>query len=249
MLIFLLPSITVSQATLSNTSRCPTISNTTVDLVSDKKLCNVYHECFCNQNTGFTCEFVRSQVCPTDTVFVKEHRRCEPIEKIGCETSYLHWISPNFQPESFRSKQIPAEAINSTADTSAFKCPEDANNSRFPDPGICNVFHVCVRRDNKTYDQPFLCPFSTIFRVKDRNTMYCDVQKSDNDCKGKAFYRSIDATDVNEFVKLNSLIIETSTTNQTCENSEARRADDHYCNTYHVCNQDKVNTRKQFLFS
>lgn len=218
-------------------SRCPVTSNSTVLLMGDKSLCNVYHECFYDESQK--AELVKSQVCPPSTVFSASSRKCEAIEKHGCTTSYLHWIDPAYTPQGFIPKSIGAELTNTSAGVSTFSCPSYAKNERFPDPDICNLFHVCVRRDNVTYDQPFLCPFSSVFRVNDSKTMYCDVSRDiASDCQGKAFYRSVDAADVNEFIKLNSMIIETSNASSRCV-SGLRREDQTYCNTFHVCTSGK----------
>lgn len=225
-----------SEELTDSLSRCPKTSNITITLTDDSKLCNVYHECYCGIDN--VCEFVQSHVCPSDMVFKKDSKKCEPIDKIGCVSSYLHWISPNFISDSFQSKNIPVEHVNVTG-RSKFTCPSYATNDRFPDPDICNVFHVCVKRDNVTYDQPFLCPFSSIFRVNDSKTMYCDVQTSPADCQNKAFYRSVDAVDIDEFIKSNSLIIETSNSSgYKCLNN-LRYEDNHNCNTFHVCSNGK----------
>ena len=73
----------------------------------------------------------------------------------------------------------------------------------------------------------------------DSATMYCDVSRDISaDCQGKAFYRSVDAEDLGEFIKLNSLIIETTNASAQCV-SGLRRDDSSYCNTYHVCTAGK----------
>jgi hypothetical protein len=134
-------------------------------LAGDKRMCNVYHECLYNEQEQI--ELVKSHVCPPSTVFSHATRACAPIERQGCSGSYLHWIDPSYTPPSFRARSIGAELANATGGVSAFRCPAHATSERFPDPDICNMFHVCVRRDNVTHDQPFLCPFSSIFRVND----------------------------------------------------------------------------------
>lgn len=112
-------------------------------------------------------------------------------------------------------------------------------NERFPDPQVCNLFHVCVSRGEQTFDQPFLCPFSTIFRVIDSNTMYCD-KRNKNDCAGKAFYRSMD-DDASDDVDLieKSILIDTNMNSTQCANTNDIIEDKTYCNLYHVCRDTK----------
>lgn len=225
-----------SSQVIPTDSRCPHSSNTTIVISGDKSLCNVYHECFC---TEISCDFVKSYLCPSDTVYVASSRSCESKDKHVCSGSYLHWISPRVQSNSFHPRIMPSETVNITG-VSTFTCPPGAINERFPDEHICNVFHVCITRENKTYDQAFLCPFSSIFKMVDKKTMYCeDTENFRNPCPNKAFYRSIDAEDTNELIKENSLIIET-TNNHTSRCSGNRRIEDNaFCNTFHVCSNGK----------
>jgi hypothetical protein len=181
--------------------------------------------------------------------------KCEPIELYGCETSYLQSIQipknnstsvENDYNENQRSQKsfdslMMAESTNITG-SSDFQCPFGANE-RFPDPYICNVFHVCVTRGDQTYDQPFLCPFATVFRIHDSKTMYCD-KRGKNDCTGKAFYRSTDDEDtydsttqsynVNMKKTNNLILVETNNSSQKCSYG-GKIEDKLFCNLYHEC--------------
>jgi hypothetical protein len=233
-------------------SRCPEKTNKTgIYLYQDKKLCNVFHECFCNDGNESVCNLVKSNVCPLGKIFYNVSKKCEPIEAYGCETLYLQGINATLDQSLERDYDyanskikidLPLEPTY-VGGISEFICPY-GSNERFADPQICNVFHVCVSRGEQTitYDQPFLCPFSSVFRVIDSNTMYCD-KRSINDCKNKAFYRSLE----DEFVSFNKksdiLLIEETSNATECENNEIYE-DDFYCNTYHVC---KDKTDKHFV--
>ncbi len=220
------------------------VNKTGIYSYGDKKFCNVFHECFCNDaNESFTCDLVKSNVCPLGKVFHNLSNRCEPIETLGCESLYLQWINGSSDYllerdiEISRSKTEPELESNSVAGISEFVCPY-GSNERFADPQICNVFHVCVSRGEQTYDQPFLCPYSSIFRVIDSNTMYCD-RKNANDCKEKAFYRSSGDDDFSLLTKKSdSLLVEEAVSVPDCENNEIYE-DELYCNTYHVCKEKK----------
>lgn len=236
-------SAILSETADQSFSRCPDKANTTgIYLYSDKKLCNVFHECFCNDGNESICSLVKSNVCPLGKVFYNATSRCEPIELFGCESLYLQWINSSTEksvdydePISRVKNEIPLEP-NNVNGISDFICPY-GSNERFPDPQICNVFHVCVSRGEQTYDQPFLCPFSSVFRVIDSNTMFCD-KKNSNDCKEKAFYRSSE-DEFFSFTKKSDLFLIEETSNVTdCENNEIYE-DELYCNTYHLCKDKK----------
>lgn len=242
-------------ANLSST-RCPVRANKPgIYLYNDKKLCNIYHECNCT-DIDSTCSLVKTHVCPVGTIFLNLSNKCEPIELFGCETSYLQTINL-FQSKSnnrtlerdmsimrkdgvneiLATSSLP-ELANITG-TSEFVCPTGVNE-RFPDPNICNIFHVCVSRGDQTYDQPFLCPFSSVFRVIDSKTMYCD-KRAKNDCADKAFYRSVDEDEFEFADEINSPI-ETNVTNSCSYNGKME--DETYCNVYHSC---KENTDYSFI--
>ncbi len=112
------------------------------------------------------------------------------------------------------------------------------------DPNICNIFHVCITRNEKTVDQPFMCPYPTIFKTVSSGKMFC-AQPEPNDCQGKAFYRTME--DSNNLAKTlsndnddddddaksyrlpeNTLMIE------RCSKS-GLYPDSLYCNAYHKC--------------
>lgn len=232
------------------TTRCPERANKTgIYLYSDKKLCNVFHECFCNDGNESYCSFVKSNVCPLGKVFYNLTSKCEPIEMHGCDSLYLQWVNSSNE-QSLEQDDVYAQAksktdvpleSNNVGGISEFVCPY-GSNERFADPQICNVFHVCVSRGDQTYDQPFLCPFSSVFRVIDSNTMYCD-KKNINDCREKAFYRSSE-DELFSFSKKSDLLLIEETHNVTeCDSNEIYE-DELYCNTYHVC---KSKTDKHYI--
>ena len=239
-----------SKSLLAETSaRCPkSASKPGMYLYSDKKLCNVYHECNCTTDTNSVCAFVKTNVCPIGKIFLNLTNKCEPIELFGCETSYLQTINlsqtknrtlekdlnlrRNEKSNSFLNRNILPELVNITG-TSEFSCPSGVNE-RFADPNICNIFHVCVSRGDQTYDQPFLCPFSSVFRVIDSRTMYCD-KRNKNDCNGKAFYRSIEEDDYELFEESEeNLIVSNVTSSYPCSFS-GKIEDKSFCNLYHSC--------------
>ncbi len=233
-------------------------------LFGDKYLCNIYHECNCNQtltvNSNDTiglCSLVKTNVCPMGTVFSNSTRKCEPIESYGCETSYLQSANLDFYSNKNRNQSqqlssliakpniehyhahFPLEPTMNVTGLTEFSCPSGAND-RFADPNVCNLFHVCVSRGDQTFDQPFLCPFSTVFRVIDANTMYCD-KKSPTDCINKAFYRSTDQGDID--ISEKSILVEISTNSTQCpmhSTFEELVEDKQYCNIYHMCKDGKV---------
>ena len=228
--------INTEEPSIESATRCPKASTNKngTNLRSDKQFCNVFHECICNDSQQ--CKFVRTNVCPTGLVFEPSSGKCQSIEKKACETSLLHWIDSYKEPSTFKAKEIPFESVE-VSGVSNFVCPPGALNKRFADPHVCNLFHLCVSIDNRTYSQPFLCPFSSVFRVVDSNTMYCDA-KTLEDCKGKAFYRSSDAQDIDTFIRTSSLIIETNSNVSYCLN-DVRVEDTLFCNTFHVCRDGK----------
>jgi hypothetical protein len=244
-------------------SRCPFRTNKAgVYRFSDGKLCNVFHECNCKGNDSI-CTHVRSSVCPIGYVFLNITNRCEQIELFGCETSYLQSINT---PETLKSKNYSLEndyrqfrdsmftdlakdyEMANVTGTTEFKCPFGANE-RFADPNICNIFHVCVSRGEQTYDQPFLCPFSSVFRVTDSKLMYCDKRQA-NDCAGKAFYRGIGA-DTNMLDEANSLLLKVDQNESSC-NFDEILDDKLFCNLYHICKNGREHVymcENQLLFN
>ena len=216
-------------------SRCPSsVAEPGIYVFGDKKLCNVYHECECVSDNSTQCSFVQTNVCAIGTVFLNATGRCEPIELHGCDSSYLQSVSTGpakntslDRDEEKRAFSL-AESVNITGITD-FRCPQGAND-RFPDSQVCNLFHVCVSRAGQTFDQPFLCPFSTIFRYVDSATMYCD-KRNKNDCVGKAFYQSDD----NESILEKSVLVASNNNASHCFNTNEVLEDKLFCNVYHVC--------------
>lgn len=252
--------------------RCPlSVTPPGIYLYSDRNLCNVYHECNCTSQPYYAnstqlaalCDLVKTNVCPMGTVFSNQTHQCEPIEAYGCETSYLQSANLDFYSNKNRNqsqqlssliakpglynsdhfhKSFPLESNANITGVTGFQCPPGAND-RFADPNVCNLFHVCVSRAEQTFDQPFLCPFSTVFRVVDANTMYCDKRKV-SDCVEKAFYRSTDQGDMDMSEK--SILVEVGNANASqclehlsnnVNNEELLVEDKQYCNIYHVCNK------------
>ena len=242
-------------------------------MFSDKKLCNVYHECNCTASNGSYCNLVKTNVCPIGTVFLNMTNRCEPIDIFGCETSYLQWISSSKTSKSNVNEtglekdydlrkggydfaaaadslliDIPPEPVNITG-MSEFMCPY-GSNERYADPQICNIFHVCVSRGDQTYDQPFLCPYGSVFRVIDSKTMYCDKKKK-SDCRDKAFYRSIEDEDTDFSTNYKSNLFIEVNNNTKCINGE-KMEDKLFCNTYHICKSNRFEhyiCENQLLFN
>ncbi|RNA20523.1 chitin binding peritrophin, partial [Brachionus plicatilis] len=221
----------------SAASRCPSLATEPgIYLFGDTKLCNVYHECECTAANSSQCSLVRTNVCPIGSIYLNATNKCEPIELHGCDSSYLQSVNTaknqtlQMDEESERPER-QAEPVNVTGITQ-FKCPSGAND-RFADAHICNLFHVCVSRGQHTFDQPFLCPFSSIFRVIDSTTMYCD-QRRKNDCVHKAFYQSTHPHSLLD----NSLLLLATTDNST--QCHRQILEDHrYCNLFHICRHNK----------
>ena len=255
-----------SKSSLSEISaRCPKSAKSPgIYLYSDKKLCNVYHECNCSSENNSICSFVKTNVCPIGKIFLNLTNKCEPIELFGCETSYLQTINlqsknrtlekdlnliRSQKSNSLINRNILPELVNITG-TSEFSCPTGVNE-RFADPNICNIFHVCVSRGEQTYDQPFLCPFSSVFRVIDSRTMYCD-KRTKNDCNGKAFYRSIEEDDYEVFEESDENLVETNTTSPYPCSYNGKIEDKSFCNLYHSCVNGKDSAyicESQLLFN
>lgn len=98
------------------------------------------------------------------------------------------------------------------------------------------MFHVCINRNDRIVDQPFICPFPTVFKTGSSGNMYCAHMDHD-DCKGKFFYRTTDAsipmehdlTDANNYLlPKNTLMLE------KCS-KPGLYPDSLYCNAYHKC--------------
>ena len=260
-------SISSKSSLGETTSRCPkSAKKPGIYLHSDKKLCNVYHECNCSLENNSLCSFVKTNVCPIGKIFLNLTNKCEPIELFGCETSYLQTINLQSKNRTLEkdlnnlrsqksshllNRNILPELVNITG-TSEFSCPPGVNE-RFADPNICNIFHVCVSRGEQTYDQPFLCPFSSVFRVIDSRTMYCD-KRHKNDCTNKAFYRSAEEDDYELFEDTGDNLVETNATSSSifpCSYN-GKIEDKSFCNLYHSCVNGKDLTyvcESQLLFN
>jgi hypothetical protein len=233
----------VKLESFNKTSSCPEkVVKSGIYLYGDQKLCNVYHECNCTVGTNSSCVLLRTNLCPIGQVFSNLTDKCEFIEAAGCDTSYLQWVdNKNNQTGGLMEKNdltslklsntLDTEGVNiPTADINYFVCPP-GSNSRFADPYICNIFHVCVTRGDQTYDQPFLCPYSSVFRVFDANTMYCDKRK-ESDCVGTAFYKG---TEEDAKVQTSTNLLLNYTTNKSLCSKNGMYEDPTYCNTYHRC--------------
>lgn len=236
---------TINTGSLNTTSACPDkVTKAGIHLHGDKRLCNVYHECNCTISINSTCVLTRSNLCPIGQVFYNVTNKCESIELIGCDTSYLQWVdAPLNKQKSNQSTSwllekengnLPADDMEASnlpvADINYFVCPS-GSNSRYADPYICNIFHVCVTRNDQTYDQPFLCPYSSVFRVIDANTMYCDKRR-DTDCVGTAFYRG---NDEEIKVQMSPTLLLNYTINKSFCSKNGIFEDAQFCNTYHRC--------------
>ena len=114
-----------------------------------------------------------------------------------------------------------------------------SRNSSRSDPNICNIFHVCIHRNEMIVDQPFMCPFPTVFKQAASGKMFC-ARPEPGDCPGKAFYRSADgpnmiSMDAND--TLNYLLPENTLMMERCE-QPGLYSDTLYCNAYHKCTTD-----------
>jgi hypothetical protein len=229
------------QVDLSNDTifHCPNKTG----LFEDDSICNIYHECVCTDNGQ--CTLANSYICPENQVFSKEKTDCEPIEKHGCSTNYFQFndtvVSNETKP--LRPVESPKTSnfrmgFNPKADDSYddhFKCPPGANN-RYADSLICNIFHVCVTKGDSTYDQPFLCPYASIFRVVNSTHMYCDKRRYDTDCNGKAFYK--DTNDEGKKRFSSKLMLNSTKNSSLCKREDEFFEDQFYCNAYHRCLDD-----------
>ncbi|CAF0933581.1 unnamed protein product [Didymodactylos carnosus] len=155
----------------------------------------------------------------------------------GCETTYVQWVQTHSSTDPNSGvAYIVSDSLQPSTSTKHFECQPGAQG-RFSDPNICNVFHVCIQRNSQTVDQPFMCPYPTIFKTISSDKMYC-ARPEPYDCKGKAFYRGIEPNDVmgkplvddsiSYRLPENTLIIENCTKN-------GLYADNFYCNGYHKC--------------
>lgn len=114
----------------------------------------------------------------------------------------------------------------------------------FSDPNICNVFHICSTRNDKIIDQPFLCPYPTVFKSSPSGKFSCAYPSNATDCQGKAFYYPME----------NSTRLEKNLSNENNESNNYRLPkntlmvgectkeglyqDNIYCNAYHECTRN-----------
>jgi hypothetical protein len=110
----------------------------------------------------------------------------------------------------------------------------------FSDPNICNIFHVCITRSDKTVDQPFMCPYPTVFKTGQSGKMFC-ARAETTDCQGKAFYRTIEESASSS--RMNQIETNDPINYRLPENTlmidrciqAGLYADSLYCNAYHKC--------------
>ncbi|CAF1109060.1 unnamed protein product [Adineta ricciae] len=223
-------------------TRCPEHGTTNVPTISyhpDEKFCNVYHQCNC---TLTQCQVVESHVCPIAKVYSKTKATCLDIEEEGCDSTYVQWVQTHSSNADNDNRQVAimvSDSLLPSTSTKDFEC-EQGQPGKFSDPNICNIFHVCITRNEKTVDQPFMCPYPTVFKSGSSGKMFC-ARPEPNDCRGKAFYRTMedasnlarnidtDNDDVTSYrLPANTLMIERCT-------QPGLYPDSLYCNAYHQC--------------
>ncbi len=227
-------------------------------LFEDDSICNIYHECNC---TAAGCAHVNSYICPDNQVFSMETRDCVQIETLGCHTSYFHLndTKPVANNDELSTSSTTPENVSKIVldemapmsrlrmgsnankveqidhDNEQFRCPPGVNN-RYADSLICNIFHVCVTKGESTYDQPFLCPYSSMFRVVNATHMYCDKKRYDNDCTGKAFYKDTNDANSKQQMLAKKLLLSATRNASLCAADGLQLFEDPtYCNAYHRC--------------
>ena len=113
----------------------------------------------------------------------------------------------------------------------------------YSDPNICNIFHVCITRNEKTVDQPFMCPYPTIFKTGSSGKMFC-ARAEQNDCQGKAFYRTMeDSANLAKNLHMdNDDAISYRLPDNTLMLEKCLKPglypDNLYCNAYHKCTKN-----------
>jgi hypothetical protein len=128
-----------------------------------------------------------------------------------------------------------SDSLRPSVSSKDFEC-EPGHPGKFSDPNICNVFHVCITRNDKTVDQPFMCPYPTVFKTGSSRNMFCAYPDLD-DCKGKAFYRSMEGLSritAENNDTLNYRLPKNTLNHQKCT-QPGFYADNLYCNAYHKC--------------
>lgn len=224
---------------VASLKRCPSHGTTdlsTVQSYADETFCNVYHTCNCTKKE---CKLVESHVCPIAKVFSKSKLTCLDIEEEGCQTTYVQWV----QSHSTQTGKNETEIAIMVSDTlllntsiRPFQC-EQQQEGKFSDPHICNIFHVCTQRNGLMVDQPFMCPFPTVFkRVSSSGKAFC-AHAEGNDCHGKAFYRNA-AEKMNNTEMFNYRLPDKTLMMQSCKKS-GLYPDPFYCNAYHRCTSNE----------
>lgn len=100
---------------------------------------------------------------------------------------------------------------------------------------------MCITRNDKTVDQPFMCPYPTVFKTGPSGKMFC-ARPEIGDCQGKAYYRTMEES--NGLPKLaNHIETEDAGSYRLPENTlmidrcskPGLYPDSLYCNAYHKC--------------
>ncbi|CAF3242334.1 unnamed protein product [Rotaria sp. Silwood2] len=217
---------------------CPEHGSTDLSSIinyPNEKFCNVYHRCNC---TSTECYAVESHVCPMAKVYSKTKETCLDIEEESCGTTYVQWVQTHSSKTDNSKDEVAimiSDSLLPSTSNNDFECEQD-QPGKFSDPNICNMFHVCISRNDKIVDQPFMCPFPAIFKTGPSGNMYCAHPESD-DCKGKVFFRSAEGsttmtTDNND--SLSYLLPKNTLMLDKCLQS-GLYADSLYCNAYHKC--------------
>ena len=177
------------------------------------------------------------------------------IEQAGCETTYVQWVQTHSSSLDQGAEPVAIMVSDSLLPTSSskdFEC-EQGQPGKFryipsrsfvyefffvyhSDPNICNIFHVCITRNDKTVDQPFMCPFPTVFKTGASGKMFC-ARAEPADCQGKAFYRTMEepeAMDAGNDDSVNYRLPENTLMIDRCTKA-GLYADSLYCNAYHKC--------------
>jgi hypothetical protein len=160
------------------------------------------------------------------------------IEEESCESTYVQWVQTHSSNLDKSNENIAIMISNSllpSVSSKDFECIE-GQPGKYSDPNICNIFHVCITRNDKTIDQPFMCPFPTVFKTSLSGKMFC-AYPDINDCKGKAFYRSMEGipkmtSDNND--TFNYRLPKNTLMSEKCT-QKGIYPDNNYCNAYHKC--------------
>jgi len=134
------------------------------------------------------------------------------------------------------------DALAPSKSSQDFQCSPD-KSGKFSDPNVCNIFHVCTTRNDRTIDQPFLCPYPTVFKIGRSGKMFCAYPEA-NDCQDRAFYHPMENR--TNLSKTGHIYHEHIDHYRLAENTlmlancfkEGLYADSIYCNAYHKCTAD-----------